>query len=236
MSALKRQNAFYGASNYKKTKGPSSAAARSYTDIAVRKLKRQLESERELKEYTQGSGVTGIAPAGTVQSLFTLNAGTDSVGNRIGRKATYKKMVGAIACCVGTGVTPVTSYDVITVAVWLDRQANTGTAAFNQIWDLSTGIGLGGMAHKNTAQNDERFKCLWMKTYTISYQSPSVVDRFSLNLDKLLKGKDKTCEFVSSAGSIPQTSGLFLTYASINGTPTTVPNISFNIKTRYMDD
>ena len=231
MSTLKRQNAF--SANYSNKKFRANAPPRTNISSAVTKLRRQLEGEVELKEYTQGQTL-GAVTAGTVQSLFTMAAGTD-INNRIGRKISYKKLTGLIGCYVGTGTTQATSYDIVTVAIWLDRQANTLTPNYTQIMDLSVGTGLAGAVNKNTAQNAERFKCLWMKSYYISSQNTGEVDRISLNLNKILKGKDKSAEFVSSASSIPQTSGLLITFGSVNAVAASSPAVVFQLKTQFAD-
>ena len=233
MSSLKRQNAVH--SSYRPV-GKPKASVQSVSK-AVRRLRRDINRDQELKETTNHGTNSSVSLVGTLQPLLNIAAGTDELNNRIGRKVRWNKLQVAYMIAIGAGVTIPTTVDSITVGIWLDRMPQTATPTFATIYDLANNSGTGGLAHKNTYQTDGRFKCLYMKTHCLSYIGPGAEsERFILDLRKLLKAEDQIAQFSGNTQAQPYKNQIYLTYSSYNASPTTAPQMSYNIKALYTDE
>jgi len=232
MSSLKRQNAFSSNQAPKKYKPGN----RTSITNAISRLRSQIDREHERKETWNSTVGTTILSVGNVQSLCSIAVGTDSLNQRIGRKVRYDKLYLSYLVNMGAGVTQATTADAVTVCVWLDREAQAATPAYATMMDISNGIGLAGLAHKNTYQSDGRFKCLYMKTFSLAYgDTCNVADRVVLDLKKMLKGRDQQADWGQSTIGPPNINGLFITYGNTASGLANPPTMNFNAKLLYTD-
>lgn len=172
------------------------------------------------------TSVTPVTQTGTVVLLNSVAEG-DDVNNRIGRKVNVKQ-IDIMYHLVSTAI------DSAQVALVYDSQPNASNATYSQIFDL-TASNPAGMAFKNTATFNKRFKVFWMDQQPDSDGSAdptNYIDR-KRHFIKVPEAFQQV-KYAGTTATTPNTGAWYLVFGAVNNTTTTM-NIRYTCKFQYTD-
>lgn len=184
--------------------------------------------------YSTG-GVPSLSTASAVYCLNNVAEGSDS-NQRIGRKITHAYVEIDINIFLSSnGVT--NQWDAGFWSIVLDRQPNNTVAAYNDIYDITSGgitFVSAGLAHRNTIVNQDRFVILKREEFSvISYgQSDQYHKKVFIDLGRL-RGGDKTATYNGTGANVPNNAAILFTIAGSSGIPNNIVPLSYTVNMKY---
>lgn len=202
-------------------------------------IRRFLSSHAEAKELDTAAAAV-VVVNGYTNSLNSIAEGTDYT-QRIGRHITPKYIVvdywiqGASSASQGY-------FDAWYLSLVWDKQSDSGSAAYNTIYDMSAGNGY-GQPFKATSTYKDRFRILKEERGVIQNTDDGVAGSIILgNFTGNIRGKmfvklehpRYQCEFGVSGAAVPTVGNLLLCFGSNNNTGATTTSCSLTYNARFV--
>lgn len=185
---------------------------------SVRKLVKQTYPES--KETNPNVSSNAVTTAGTFIALTSLGQGASEIDERVGDRIIIKKVSGRLYLEEGGA-----SATARIIMFW-DKNPNGTTPAVLDLLRVSDTL-----SSLNTT-NGQRFKVIYDNLVSLTNQDPQWVDKFYRNM----RGNKRRTQYIGTIANVTNNIQHHIWIFFIGNNAINPPNISFQVRIRYIDN